>query len=118
MKDFYRLTQAILASTGILYGSAGFIAVARAHDAMPTAANPLGWQYGIACCSNFDCRQLNDDEVAETSTGYLIKATGEEIAYSDKRIKQSKDEYYHQCTPGGKVDAPRSICLYVPDRGF
>lgn len=85
---------------------------AVAHDA------PTGWTYGIECCSMLDCRQLQHGDVADSPDGYLIHLTGEVIPYGDKRIKRSKDEFFHQCTPGGKIDAPRSICLYVPDRGF
>lgn len=85
---------------------------ASAHEA------PLGWLYGIECCSNMDCRQLASGDVGEKPEGYLIRLTGEVIPYNDRRIKLSRDEFYHQCTPGGKADAKRSICLYVPNRGF
>jgi hypothetical protein len=83
-----------------------------AHEA------PTGWRYGWECCSNQDCRQLAGSEVEEGPVGYRIRLTGEIIPYSDARIKLSKDEFFHQCTPGGVIDAIRSICLYVPDRGY
>jgi hypothetical protein len=56
--------------------------------------------------------------VAESPEGYVIKLTGELIPYGDRRIRRSRDEFFHQCTPGGDVHAKRSICLYAPDRGF
>lgn len=92
---------------------------ALAHDAPPSKMQPLGWQYGWECCNLMDCFQAEPGSVEETPGGYLIKETGEVIPYDDtKRIKQSKDEYFHRCTHGGKHDDPKSICLYVPDRGF
>ncbi|MES0207902.1 hypothetical protein NKJ93_02230 [Mesorhizobium sp. M0028] len=91
---------------------------AAPHEATPTAAMPLGWQYGWECCSFTDCRQISEGAVSETPQGYVIKLTGEVIPYGDKRLKQSKDEFYHQCTKGGDPKAPKSICLYTPDRGF
>jgi len=88
------------------------------HEAIPTAAAPLGWAYGFECCSSLDCRQIAPSAVSEAPQGYTIKQTGEVIPYGDKRLKQSRDEFYHQCTIGGNPDAPHSICLYTPDRGF
>jgi hypothetical protein len=90
---------------------------ADAHTATPTAAQPLGWQYGWECCNLMDCRQVAHAAVEESPQGYVIKATGEVIPYSSKKIKQSKDEFFHWCSKGGKPDA-ETICLYVPNRGF
>ena len=92
-------------------------APALAHDAKPTAMQPLGWKYGWECCNLMDCREVPFDAVEESSKGYVIRATGEVIPYGDKRIKQSKDEYFHWCSKGGKADS-ETICLYTPDRGF
>jgi hypothetical protein len=88
------------------------IGSAFSHDA------PTGWSYGFECCSSIDCRALAPNAVSERGDGYHIIATGEVIPYADRRIKRSRDEFFHQCTPGGRIDADRSICLYVPDRGF
>jgi hypothetical protein len=100
------LSKAILLSALLSAGSA------FGHD------SPMGWTYGFECCSSIDCRQLHDVDVTEGPEGYRIVRTGELIPYGDKRIKQSKDEFFHQCTPGGSIDADKSICLYVPNRGF
>lgn len=94
------------------------ISPAYAHDALPTAAQPEGWTYGWECCNLRDCRRLEHHSIRETSAGYLVKATEELIPYGDKRVKRSRDEFFHQCTPAGDPKAKRSICLYVPDRGF
>lgn len=83
---------------------------AQAHDAL------TGWTYDFACCGSTDCRQIRTDAVKETKAGYIIKATGELIPYNDKRIKRSHDEFFHQCV--SSYAPTKSICLYVPDRGF
>jgi hypothetical protein len=84
---------------------------AFAHEA------PAGWQYDAACCSGIDCAQAPKDDVKETPEGYRL-STGEIIAYSDHRIRRSRDEYFHECKPGGDMSSPHSFCLYVPDRGY
>lgn len=94
------------------------LGIAMAHEARTVAGQPLGWTYGWECCSGMDCSVSGDKDISETPEGYLIEITGEVIPYGDKRIKQSRDEFFHRCTPGGVATAPRSICLYVPDRGF
>jgi len=88
------------------------------HDAIPSAAQPLGWTYDYSCCSTYDCKETKHGEITAIPEGYRIERTGEVIGYGDKRIKRSKDEFYHRCTPGGNPDAKKSICLYVPDRGL
>ncbi len=84
---------------------------ARAHDAL------TGWTYDYSCCSSADCRQVATKAVKEGSEGYTIVGTGELIRYGDTRIKRSKDEFYH-CRSVAGLDDSRSLCLYVPDRGF
>jgi len=95
-----------------------FATEAWPHEAIPTAAQPLGWTYGWECCSGLDCAQAADEAVSTGPTGYRITMTGEVIGYADKRIKRSRDEFYHRCTHGGNLNDPKSICLYVPDRGL
>jgi len=94
------------------------IGIAKAHEARTVAGQPLGWTYGYECCSAVDCSVTGDRDISETPEGYRIEITGEIIPYGDKRIKRSRDEFFHRCTPGGVATAPRSICLYVPNRGF
>ena len=89
------------------------ISVASAHQA------PTGWAYPWTCCSNNDCRVVNESDstvkVAETPEGYRISTTGEVIPYNDKRVKDSPDGLFHWCSRQGKDDTP-TICLYVPPR--
>ena len=90
---------------------------AAAHDAMPTAAQPNGWTYPFACCSGYDCREVSDKAISERPEGYVIKGTGEIVGYSDARVKQSPDGEYHWCSVAGSNEG-RTICLFVPPRGF
>lgn len=87
-------------------------ALRRVHDA------PSGWSYPLSCCSNYDCREMKDGEVRETAQGYLIVATGEMVPYGDKRIRNSPDGKFHWCAHQSGVDAGKTICLFVPPRGF
>ncbi|TGS19198.1 hypothetical protein EN852_002475 [Mesorhizobium sp. M2E.F.Ca.ET.209.01.1.1] len=97
------LTASVLAS--LLWGPAS------AHQA------PAGWQYEPSCCAGVDCYQAPPSDVKETKYGYQL-STGELIPYSDHRIKRSRDEYFHECKPGGDNSSQHSFCLYVPDRGM
>lgn len=90
---------------------------AGAHDALPTAAKPQGWSYPFSCCSGYDCREVSSKAISERPEGYVIKATGEVIAYSDARLKNSPDGATHWCSVAGADDS-RTICLFVPPRGF
>jgi hypothetical protein len=100
----------------ILAASFGFIAwliiaTAGAHEA------PLGWSYPLSCCSNYDCKQVSAGTISERPEGYVID-TGEVVPYADKRVRVSPDGEFHWCAHQAGVDAGRTICLFVPDRGF
>ena len=82
-----------------------------AHDA------PSGWSYPYACCSDKDCRQVPASTISERPEGYLIRATGEVVSYSDRRVKTSPDGVYHRCSVAGK-EGTRTICLFVPPKLF
>lgn len=75
-----------------------------AHEA------PKGWTYPMACCSNQDCREV--DDVAETTRGYRVPS-GEVIPYSDTRVMDSPDGEYHWC-----ANHNRTLCLFAPPRSF
>jgi hypothetical protein len=90
---------------------------AGAHEALPTAAKPLGWNYPYSCCSGIDCRQVSEKAISERPQGYVINKTGEVVAYSDSRVKDSPDGVYHWCSVAGADDS-RTICLFVPPKGF
>jgi hypothetical protein len=97
--------------------AAGLAAPAAAHDAIPTAAKPQGWSYPFSCCSGYDCREVSSKQVSEKPEGYVIKGTGEIVAYSDARLKDSPDGEYHWCSVAGADDS-RTICLFVPPRSY
>jgi len=85
---------------------------ARAHEA------PTGWTYPWACCSSIDCQEVQSSAVSERPQGYVIQSTGEVVAYSDKRVRNSPDGEYHWCAHVTGLDAGRTICLFVPPKGF
>lgn len=89
-----------------------------AHQATPTASQPLGWAYGIECCSSKDCADMPAGEITSTPEGWRVASTGEVIPYGDHRIKRSRDERFHRCAIGGDFTRKRSLCLYVPDLSF
>jgi hypothetical protein len=91
---------------------------AVAHDAQPTAAMPQGWKYPFACCANFDCKEVPQSSISERPEGYVIKGTGEVVAYSDKRVKNSPDGEYHWCAHQAGLDAGKTICLFVPPPSY
>lgn len=91
---------------------------ASAHEVVNIADQPTGWRYPWACCSNMDCKMVDDKAVQERFEGYLITLTGEVVAYADKRVKNSPDGEYHWCAHQAGLDAGRTICLYVPPKGF
>ena len=91
---------------------------ASTHDAKPTAAMPQGWSYPFACCANYDCKEVPQSSISERPEGYVIKGTGEVVAYSDKRIKNSPDGEYHWCAHQAGLDAGKTICLFVPPPSY
>lgn len=97
------------------------VTLAVAHEATPTAAQPLGWSYPYSCCSGMDCREVDTATspvaVTETPEGYAFSTSDEVIPYNDPRIKESPDGLFHWCTVAGE-DSSRTICLFVPPRGF
>jgi hypothetical protein len=84
---------------------------ASAHDA------PTGWKYPYACCSGLDCRPVSKKQISERPEGFVITNTGEVIASTDTRLRDSPDGEYHWCSVAGEEHS-RTICLFVPPRGF
>ncbi|OHV88381.1 hypothetical protein [Mesorhizobium sp. ORS 3428] len=109
-----RLLFPLLATVGV----AMLTATAAAHDAKPTAALPQGWSYPFACCANYDCKEVPQTSIGERPEGYVIKGTGEVVAYSDKRVKNSPDGEYHWCAHQAGLDAGKTICLFVPPPSY
>ncbi|MES0218022.1 hypothetical protein NKL07_21995 [Mesorhizobium sp. C280B] len=84
---------------------------ASSHDA------PTGWSYPFSCCSGYDCREVPDDWITESSDGYHIVITGEVIPMTDPKVKQSPDGRFHWCSVAGANDG-KTICLFAPPRSF
>ncbi len=103
--------------TGACASAFFLIPTALAHDALPTAAKPLGWSYPLACCSGYDCRAISQSQISERPEGYVIATTGEVIPMTDAKVKMSPDGEFHWCSKGGRDDGA-TICLFVPPRGF
>lgn len=95
------------------------MALGAALGAHPASAHqaPVGWSYPWACCSNQDCQQATGN-ISERPNGYVVAATGEVIPYRDKRVKDSPDGEYHWCAHQAGLDAGRTICLFVPPKGY
>ena len=111
------LQKLLIPHIAVVALAAGMAAPAAAHDAKPTAARPQGWSYPFSCCSGYDCREVSSKQVSEKPEGYVIKGTGEVVAYSDARLKDSPDGEYHWCSVAGADDS-RTICLFVPPRSY
>jgi hypothetical protein len=109
-----------IALSSLAFAAGVFMAAAMpaaAHDAKPTAAKPQGWSYPFSCCSGYDCREVSARAISERPEGYVIQGTGEVVAYSDGRLKNSPDGEFHWCSVAGADDS-RTICLFVPPRSY
>lgn len=120
MRGNHSLSLAL--AIGVLIASVALIIFvmcggARAHEALPTAAAPQGWSYPFSCCSGYDCREVPETSISERPEGYVISGTGEVLAYSDSRIKNSPDGRFHWCSVAGANDG-KTICLFAPPRGM
>lgn len=96
---------------GLAFGLSGLTIAAQAHDAK------RGWTYPLACCSDYDCREVADSDVMERPEGYVIKVTGEVIPMTSRKVRPSPDGVFHWCSVAGKNDG-KTICLFVPPRSF
>ena len=85
---------------------------AAAHDAKPTAAKPQGWTYPFSCCSGYDCREVSSKQISEKPEGYVIKGTGEVVAYSDARLKDSPDGEFTGARWPARTIRARSACSF------
>lgn len=97
----------------VLLFVSGMVLPALPHEAIPTAAQPLGWQYPVSCCSGIDCARAQPGEVEEIKGGYRIVPSGDFVAFKDTRIKDSPDGEFHICRVGGDPKG-KTLCLFVP----
>jgi hypothetical protein len=111
------MTQSLLPRIALaLPASLAFLSFAHPSTALAHEA-ASGFKYPLECCSDQDCRQVSDAAVTERTDGYVIKATGERVKYTDPRIRDSPDGVYHWCSAQG-ADDTRTICLFVPPHSF
>lgn len=94
------------------------VAVATSVTSIAAHEAPKGWNYPWACCANNDCQEVTSKEVTEGMKGYRITKTGEIIMYLDKRIKDSPDGLIHWCAHTAGIDMDKTICLFIPSKGF
>ena len=112
-----------------------FVWPALAHDALPTASQPLGWRYGWECCSSLDCARVEKRNVIEGPEGVTVRLSKGDhpmilwqtealIAWGSRQIRESPDGEFHVCHDRQilKPDATRYmgkvICVYLPPRNF
>lgn len=107
----YILPRSVPAVISAATGAVLLATAAQAHEARS------GWTYPYACCSDRDCREIPQSAVLERPEGYVLRRTGEVVAYSDRRVRQSPDGVFHLCTVAG-LETSRTICLFVPPRMF
>lgn len=86
----------------------------------PAGKQPTGWKYPWACCSGMDCAEVKQTDVHETPGGYTVDGATDEspIPYGNKRIKDSPDGAFHWCAHRSGPDIGKTICLFVPPKGF
>lgn len=118
-----RLILWTMAALWVIIFTTYLLGTAFAHQA------PTGWSYDSSCCNTTDCRQvLGPDDprdptkvrIRETRLGYVIEKVGAEeelIEFGSKKIRESKDGFYHWCSHGGRDDTG-SLCLYIPFRAY
>lgn len=98
---------------------------ASAHDVLPTADHPLGWQYALECCHSLDCALIPAETVKELPDGYhvtldpgqhpMLRKHGYSgvVPYETARPSPSGD--YHICL---SLDGAHRYCFYAGARGF
>jgi hypothetical protein len=111
------------------------IRYAVAHDAPASRKQPYGWRFDTVCCNTTDCRQLSNDEVEETDTGYIwrskhsgathVYTRDETLGDGTGRIRRSQDEFYHGCesnptigADGAVIVPARKLCFYETNKGI
>lgn len=109
----FLLNLASIAGTVIVVGGFAAIGLFLLSAGFSGRAWPHEW-FDRACCSDRDCKPIDETSIQETPAGYLVKQSGETIPYADKRIKFSPDGRFYRCA----AVPSHTICLYTPPRGF
>ena len=120
---YYRLTQAMQILSGAIMASSVLFSGAGAHEAIPTAAKPLGWAYPVSCCSGIDCGEIPARTVTEGPDGYRVhlepgdhQFVKESVTYlvPYETVKPSPDGMYHICI---NLEM-KLLCFFAGARGF
>jgi hypothetical protein len=80
-------------------------------------ANPLkahAW-YDAACCSDRDCKPVDDGVVAEKADGVHVQGHGI-LSRTDSRLRMSRDDRDHLCVPS--YDKTKLLCVYRKPNGM
>jgi hypothetical protein len=83
--------------------------------ALAASAFGHGW-YEYACCSDKDCRPVEDGYVVERVDGIHVKNWGV-LHPSDSRLRMSRDDKDHVCEqikPGNS----KLMCVYLKPQGM
>lgn len=108
-----------------LGGGLAYLAVGPAmpHDALPTAAKPLGWSYPVSCCSGYDCGEIPASAVSEGPDGYRVHLEPGDHQFVTEAItflipygivKDSPDGAYHICISAQM----KLLCFFAGSKGF
>lgn len=81
----------------VLLGALALIQTASGH----------GW-YDAECCSESDCREVDDTDVVESADGvWKHLPTGK--LFSKDKVRPSKDSHFHVCISAAGI----ARCIYV-----
>jgi len=77
---------------------------------LTTSAGAHDW-YPRECCSQKDCRELQDWEVTETNGGYSVASDNSSAIYHTPyaKTRPSQDKKFHKCE--GKSTL---LCFFAP----
>lgn len=100
-RSFRPLARLVLALVFAALFIAMLAATSRGHS----------W-YPIECCSDRDCAPVASGGVGISAFGYVLKATGEVIPFSQAR--QSPDGAYHLCR---SLSTNAILCFFAPPQG-
>lgn len=69
--------------------------------------------YEMHCCNNRDCKPVADNEVTQTSTGFIVD--GQHVTRPDPRIRKPINEQFHLCR---HFQTGQLLCIYPKLQGF
>lgn len=94
----------------VIFGVLGWLVI-FAMAALSVRAH--GW-YDPACCSGFDCAPDHAGLVEEKADGVHVLGFGV-LAYTDPRLRKSRDYEDHVCISRGAVPGTSLVCLFATE---